>query len=330
MHIPQISVLISVYNETERHIRESLESLLNQTFSDLEIILVQDNPKRNDVEAIVASYKDDRIKLLINESNIGLAMSMNRAAKVAQADIFARMDADDVALPNRLQLQYDLLSSGKYDFLFSSFDLIDMDSNKIDKVRRVRTYNDDNINIGILIHNAIHHPTVMMNRKIFEEVGGYRDFPCAQDTDLWFRMLLAGCRFHMMSDVLLHYRINPNSISQKRKYRQALTNLYIATLSVERLATGTDTYSIENYTKFINEHGVNSKHKENEFKRGCKMLQLSASSAGVKRFIFRVGAFLLAPTIRKMYILNKKKLTLYKSKYLEKFLSVNTNFKNNN
>ena len=98
-----ISVLISIYKEPEVYIAEAVKSILNQTLSDIEIIIVNDNPQRKEIKGFVSSFNDERIIFIQNEKNLGLALSMNKAAEYATAPYLARMDADDIAEPERLQ-----------------------------------------------------------------------------------------------------------------------------------------------------------------------------------------------------------------------------------
>ena len=103
-----ISVLMSVYNETLREIRESIDSILAQTYTDFELIIVLDQPNYDEGLSLLREYasQDNRIKILVNEKNMGLALSMNYAAEHAKGAFLLRMDADDICMPDRLQKQY--------------------------------------------------------------------------------------------------------------------------------------------------------------------------------------------------------------------------------
>ena len=105
MSKPKISVIMSEYNTPPDYLRASIESILNQTFKDIEIIIVDDCGK-NDLSSIVKEYKDKRIRIIKNDENIGLVKSLNKAIAVSKADILARMDTDDIADENRLEEQY--------------------------------------------------------------------------------------------------------------------------------------------------------------------------------------------------------------------------------
>ena len=106
-----ISVIMSVYNEKSIYVEKSIDSILNQTYNDLEMVIVLDSPDNETLLRILKEYthKDARVKLLINDRNSGLAMSLNRAIEVAQGEYLARMDADDISKPERLERELEYL-----------------------------------------------------------------------------------------------------------------------------------------------------------------------------------------------------------------------------
>ena len=311
-----ISILMSIYNETAKQICEAVESLLSQTYQNFELIVINDNPNRNDVKEILASYKDTRIRLYQNETNLGLAMSMNKAAELSSSEVefFARMDADDIAEPNRLEKSYTVLSSWQYDLVFSDYSYIDEKSNEIHNRDPHTIYTSEELTMALGIKNVIHHPTVMFTRSIFEKVGGYRDFPCSQDADLWFRMYEAGCRFKMLPDKLLKYRINSNSVSNKKWYQQQLTCSYIYDLSIERLKNhGEDSFSSESYHEYLRKWGVCDKKKEAELRYAYHCLEkanvLGREGHKLQSFVLRLWVFIISSFMRR-HILNVKRKRL--------------------
>lgn len=307
----KVSVLMSVFNETESQIRESVESILQQTFQDFEVIIVNDNPNRNDVEGILNSYNDKRIIFSQNSQNIGLALSMNKAAELSHSDILARMDADDIAEPQRLESEIKYIQEG-YDMVFSGYTFIDENSNPLTN-QTAPEYSNVNIEKKIMLDpSIIHHPTTLFKRSIFKITGGYRNFPCSQDSDLWLRMAEAGARFYYVSDKLLRYRINSQSVSNKRWYKQQLTCNYIFDLSLERLKKGKDSFSTEGYNKYLEDWRINDVSAEENLRNCYKLLSESSfqSAKGnlVKAFFLRVRVFLSSSLLRKHYLsLQKKK-----------------------
>ena len=128
-----VSVILSVYNEKIEWIKLSVESILNQTYTNLELIIILDNPKNKIITNYLneISSKDIRIKLLVNHKNIGLAESLNRGLAISKGDFIARMDADDIAYLNRLSLQVVFLKKNQnIDLLSSSVDYIDENGKK--------------------------------------------------------------------------------------------------------------------------------------------------------------------------------------------------------
>lgn len=308
---PIISILMSIYNETESWIKQSVESILAQTMQDFEFIIVSDNPNRADVEKIVMSYGDSRIIYLQNEQNIGLALSMNRAAAMASTDVYVRMDADDIAEPTRLQKEFEIIKEGKYDLIFSQFTYIDENSKNIDRLPQPY-YPPEGLSRQVLLRPIIHHPTVMFTKSIFEQAGGYRDFPCSQDLDLWFRMAEAGCRFYMINAPLLKYRVTNKSTTSTRWFQQHLTEHYIYELSIERLKNnGKDSFSKEHYHDCLISYGLNSEHSSKALKKAQHNLSRARkeyqSGNKMKAFYLRFMALAASSAMRRLYINMQRK-----------------------
>ena len=312
----KLSVLMSIFNESECIIKESIKSLIDQTFPNFEVIIVCDNPSRKEeIERFIRSFNDDRLILLCNQSNIGLAMSMNKAAKVARAKVLARMDADDIAEKDRFEKQMSYLNDKKYDFVFCKYIYIDEESHVIDSYGEQELIQPEELSYSIAIKpGIIHHPTVIYTRDIFKKVGGYRDFPCSQDQDLWFRMQEAGCRFLMIPDKLLRYRINKNGVSSKRWYQQQLTIHYIMQLSYKRLKYGLDNFSKENYSKYLQSKGIHDERKAQSLHKSENILSKAVRYRRDGKWFYatllRLYVFLSSRVLREyyFYVMRKKRL----------------------
>lgn len=312
----QLSILMSAYNETENQITEAINSILEQEFKDFDFLIVNDNPNREDLKKILNNFKlkDERIKIINNSKNLGLAMSLNKAAAVSNASILARMDADDVSEPDRLKEQIKVLRSGNYDLIFSDFSYIDENSKYI--ARDTNYWPEEQIYKYLPIKSIIHHPTVMMTANIFNKVGGYRDFPCSQDYDLWLRMLQSGCRFYMMNRKLLRYRIRKNNISSLKNYEQKLTIDYIRELYIQRIKNGKDNYSISHYKEFINKR--KQKSTNTKVQLYGEILIDANKKRKEKKYIqwlfLRIKVFVCSPVYRDSYFrLMKLKFFLKKA-----------------
>ncbi|CAM5185006.1 O-antigen biosynthesis glycosyltransferase WbnJ [Ureibacillus acetophenoni] len=193
----KISVLMSVYNETKEDLIKSIESVLNQTLTCFEFIIVNDNPNNTTLINVLKHYEkiDKRVKIIYNVSNLGLALSLNKAAEIATGEYFIRTDADDICSIDRFEKQYNFIKDTNYDLVCSDYYFIDELGEPIN--RSVRWYEHNSLKKLLPFHNVIHHPTVIMRASVFRSLNGYRNFPCAQDYDLWLRMLLNDCNFYM-------------------------------------------------------------------------------------------------------------------------------------
>ncbi len=258
-----ISVLMSVYNENLDEIRQSVDSILSQTYTNFELIVVLDQPNYAEGLALLSEYadKDSRVRVLVNERNIGLALSMNYAAENAKGEYLLRMDADDICFPNRFQLQYDAISTGEYDLICGNYDFIDENGSLLPQ--KPTLYTDKQLSALLPHRNIIHHPTVIMTAKAFHAVGGYRNYPCAQDYDLWLRMKCAGCRMHMMKEKMIRYRVRQASTTVQKRYKQSCTGEYIRSLyNRKNRMSG---YSYDGYLAYIEKRHANDPSANKDF-----------------------------------------------------------------
>jgi len=184
---PRVSVLMGVYNE-EKYLRESIDCILNQTFSDFEFIIIND-ASTDQSRDIICSYKDSRIHLLDNEKNMGLTFSLNRGLNMAQGIYIARQDADDISMPQRFEKQLKVGDENP------RVGLVATDYRHFSDAKgrspAVQQSSDPLIlKWQMLFSNRIGHPTVLFKKEMIDEAGGYNeDFPRGQDYELWSRIL---------------------------------------------------------------------------------------------------------------------------------------------
>lgn len=215
-----VSIVMCTFNDTREHLEASIGSMLAQTHQDFELILVDDGSSlssKRDIEHVAG--RDSRISVISREENQGLAFSLNEGIALAKGDYIARMDADDVSYPTRLEEQVKILQSRpEVAVVGTQAKAIGYRSNLI-KV----PVHESHINARIFFNSCFIHPTVVMRRKFIESVGGYNpSMVRAQDYDLWIRGRARGYQYSNIDDVLLEYRTYPSSIS-KKKMRQQLT-----------------------------------------------------------------------------------------------------------
>ena len=222
-----ISVLMCTYNEPETYLRNAINSILNQTYQNLQIIIVIDNPKNEQHIGICSecAQLDSRIKLLINKENMGLVKSLNKALKFATGYYVARMDADDISRLDRFEKQVNYIETHKLDLVGSNIrDMNEMGvlskkpSNFPELHGKIKQY--------LRYNNAIPHPTWLGKRVVFELLDGYRDIDACEDYDFLIRLVLSGFKVGNVQEELLYYRLNSSGISSTKKAIQK-TSLYI-------------------------------------------------------------------------------------------------------
>lgn len=261
-----VSVIMSCYNEKEREIYLAIDSIIKQTYKNWELILICDNPKRVDLYTTLKKiYRNEkRIKIELNSKNIGLALSMNKAAKMASGKYLMRMDSDDICLETRMVDQLNYMITKELDLCCTNFIYIDEEDKQISI--EYKMYNNYNLKKLLPFENTIHHPTVMLKKECFDRVDGYRNFPCSQDYDLWLRLYDIEVRMGILKKVLLKYRIRRDSISQANRMKQINTIWYIQKCFWKR-KKGIDIYSTENYNKYLKKNKVFDKKVEESFNK---------------------------------------------------------------
>ena len=210
----ELSVVLPVYDESLPVVEKSLSSVSGQLKSTYELIIIDDNPKRSDLKAFLQEFqsKTKNVFLVFNSVNKGLVYSLNKGLQQARGIYVARMDADDISLPNRLKSQVAILNAG-YDFTASSAIEIDENGDRIGY--RKMPYEGVVESPAVFKYgNFIIHPSVMMRRDVVKELGGYRDIPSAEDYDLWVRILfLPHSRAFFVTDPEVLYRVREDGIS---------------------------------------------------------------------------------------------------------------------
>lgn len=216
---PKVSVLMSVYNGSD-FLESAINSILNQTFTDFEFLVVDDDSTDFSLEMIFAwAKKDSRISVIRNDMNIGLTKSLNKAIKEAKGEYIARIDADDISLPDRLTEQVAFLDNNKGFALVGSWAEIVDDKNNI--LRSVK-YPTESITIkkDLIKYNPFFHSSVMIRKSVLEDVGLYNEgFRFAQDYELYFR-IAKKYDLANIPTVLVKYREMRNSITGSKNRKQ--------------------------------------------------------------------------------------------------------------
>ncbi len=237
MDTPKITVLLSVYNSA-KYLAEAMESILSQTFSEFEFLII-DDASTDETEDIIHSYRDPRIRLLRNKSNIGLNRSLNIGLKEASGEYVARMDADDISEPKRLELQWDYVQAHpECALLGCQYHTIDEEGN----ILRAWVFPTDHPDIvaGLKRCNCLCHGSVLMHRARILSIGSYRnEIPYAQDYDLWIRTA-ENYQVANLPDYLYRLRMHEKAITSQKHYEQAVCVEFIRDLAEERSRHGRD------------------------------------------------------------------------------------------
>lgn len=215
-----ISVLMCVYNEPMDFIRKSVKSITTQTYQNLEYIIIIDNPDRKDVISFLNNIKDQRIHYYVNESNLGFVNSLNRGIKLCNGNYIARMDADDIAICDRIEKQYIYMKKNNVDILGSR--VTNIDENGDAKGTSYLPVSDKYIRRFIGYGRGLPHPTWFVKQSVYHKLHGYRNVLYIEDYDLLVRAVILGFRFGCMQDTNLYYRKNLQGISQNNKGQQAV------------------------------------------------------------------------------------------------------------
>lgn len=192
--------------KTAPYLREAMDSILSQTFSDFELIVLNDCSP-DDADAILGTYTDSRIVRYKGEKNVGLSNILNVGIGMARGKYIARMDSDDLSMPDRLRVQVDYLES------HPDIDLVSVGMQLFGARDDVwtREQNPEKVKINALFHSPILHASSMWRRERFEEnrLRFRQEMVPSEDYDLWTRAMVKGLRLVNLRQVLYKYRIHP-------------------------------------------------------------------------------------------------------------------------
>lgn len=241
MDEPKIAVLMSAYNEREEWLRESIESVLNQTYRNIRLYIVLDDPDNRTLHRLITDFarKDSRIVYLPNERNMGIVRSLNRALELIQEPYVAKLDADDVAREDRLEKELAFLRGHDLEFVMAGADFIYENGERgpgdaipaLDTEQLLEVQKYGNVSI---------HSTWLLKRSVYRRLGGYREVSHCEDFDFVMRALQAQIRIARMEDHLVLYRLRSTSVSMTHAMEQSrkaneIRDVYRAGLRVEDL-----------------------------------------------------------------------------------------------
>jgi glycosyltransferase involved in cell wall biosynthesis len=212
--VPRVSFLLPVHNHVGT-VGATVESVLGQTMGDMELIVIDDASMDGSAE-VLRRFKDSRMRVHRNEVNLELTRSLNVGLAMARGEFVARIDADDLCLPQRAEIQLAFLDAQPHIAVTGSY--IETMSENAEPLRVVEyPHSPNDVAAAFLFRNPIAHPAVMFRRELLARHGLRYDetFRRGQDFDLWVRCILSGLKLANVPQVLTRYRVHATQVSQR-------------------------------------------------------------------------------------------------------------------
>lgn len=207
--MPKVSVIMPVYN-AQKYLKDAIDSILNQTFTDLEFIIINDGSSDKSTE-IIESYSDPRIRYFTNKENMGIVATLNRGLELATGKYIARMDSDDISHPDRIQKQYDYMEKHpRLAVLGTNIEFIGARDGSSTAV-----VNPKWVKASMFFSSALAHPSVMLRGDILKRENYHYDatYEKVEDYELWTR-ISEKYQLNNLQETLFQYRIHAKQITQ--------------------------------------------------------------------------------------------------------------------
>lgn len=228
----KISVIMPVYNG-EKYIKETIESVLNQSYKDFEFIIIDDGSTDNTLK-IIQSFNDQRVQV-VNSDHRGIVEALNIGLKISRGEYIVRIDADDICLKDRFDILLAYMEANRKVVVCGSWaQKINENREVVGKLDYPPVENKD-IKKFALLHNPFIHPSVIFRKEVIYKVGMYGKFKHNEDYEFWTRVLKVG-EGHNISEELLQYRIHENQVTKKSNLKMRLVGLTVRVLAFARLS----------------------------------------------------------------------------------------------
>ena len=236
---PEISVIMSVYNG-ETYLKEAIQSVINQTFKNWELIIINDCSTDSTAE-ILAEFasRDERVKVHPNEVNLKLPTSLNKAISLCSGKYIARMDADDICLPERLEKQYKFMEENR-DVALSSCRFLTVKNGVYASGGAGGRCDFEALKAMLLAVNPILHPGVIARAEVLKKFNYDTALTCTEDLELWTRMVIENQKIEILPECLLIYRLHDKQITSTTLERQHTEVLKIEQKYYASLLQGMD------------------------------------------------------------------------------------------
>lgn len=301
-----VSVIMATYNEEVEWIKQSIESILNQSYENIEFIIVNDNPNNMDIINLLEKYSimDKRIKIIFNKENIGLVKSLNKALKIANGEFIVRMDSDDISDLKRIEKQIFVLENYNIDIVMSNASIID-EKNILQNNNLVTPCKMRDIKRLLKYKNVCIHPTWAFKKYILKDLKYYNDCKYVEDYDFICRAIIKGYKIQCIQENLLKYRIRSTSVCNSNRLEQQINFQLVNSNYIYALKHREDHFKMEKINI--------DKCKVNSIKRYKERLELSSdlinSGKNVRgKMIFYTNFF--SNKYKRRQLLNEIKYTI--------------------
>lgn len=246
----KISVLMSVYNEKEEYLRIAVESILNQTYPNIEFIIVNDDPENAVIKRVLHEYshKDDRIRVVTNDRNLGLDKSLNMGLMYATGMYIARMDSNDYSHPDRLEKELRFMVENGYDFVSCFINSMDEEGHVISYAKPFK-YTEKLLHDTLSHFDCVAHAAWMTKKTVYDSLNGYRHIFAAEDYDFVLRALENHFSIGIIDEALFDCRVLSSGISGSRKMEQ-----FFATRFLTKNMHNLSCFSDEQISSYVNKH----------------------------------------------------------------------------
>lgn len=220
---------MSTYKEKKEWLSLSIESILRQTYQNIEFLIIIDDPDNAELKNIIYRYamKDNRIKVYENEKNMGLVYCLNKGLEMSTGKYIARMDADDISENYRIEEELIYLEKHNFDLVGSDIVAINENSDIISGIAAQMPVSNKCIKYILRYKSCLMHPTWLGKKELFEKMSGYREINYCEDYDFLLRATLSGARMGNIPKPLLRYRYNFLGISRKNKAEQRCISYFL-------------------------------------------------------------------------------------------------------
>ncbi|MBT0346291.1 glycosyltransferase family 2 protein [Morganella morganii subsp. morganii] len=208
-----VSYCIPMYNASA-FISDCINSILNQTYENIEIIIVDDGSTDNSYDLVLQTYeKNNTVKLFKNNKNLGVSKTLNKAISLSSGYFIARMDADDLCTPYRTQKQVEMLLETNSDICIGDVEYFGQGNNRVwNSLKK-----NDDIKKALLFNCPISHPTVMFKKERIALLNFYNEDSSTEDYNLWVKCIKNNFSFCAINDIAILSRIHSGSVTQRKK-----------------------------------------------------------------------------------------------------------------